>query len=175
MEETIQYLQIATNIVIILLFIGLVILTFILINQAKKVSEKIEGLSSTINDIKPKVLEVVEKAGSLTDNVNKIALKVSDNISVLGTAVDKIKDTVDSVVSFEKKIQEKIEPPVMDTVNTIAAINIGVKTFFDSWKSKKKNRIREIEDERLELIEGSLDEVNKELDEVNARLSDLQK
>ncbi|MEO8210214.1 MAG: hypothetical protein ABI840_06610 [bacterium] len=176
MEEALQYTQLITNIIIILLFIGLVILVFNLIKQFKKVTEKIEGFSSGFNEIKPKILESLDKINSLSDNVNKVVTKVNQNVDVLGTVVDKVKETAESIIDFEKKIQSRIEPPVMDTVKTISGISAGVKTFFDVWKNRKTNKVNsDYSDEKFDELRDSMDEVNKELEEVNLKLSDLQK
>lgn len=183
MEETLQITQIIINIIIMLLFIGLVILVFGLIKQAKKINEKIDGFSKDLSDIKPKISDSIDKINSLTENVNKIAINVNDKVDVLGTVVDNVKDTAESILAFERKIQSTIEPPVMETLNTVTAVSVGVKTFIDSWKKNKtisikmnRNMKKESElDVKLENIENSMEEVNKELDEVNSRLTDLQK
>ncbi|HMS34159.1 MAG TPA: hypothetical protein PKC91_08730 [Ignavibacteria bacterium] len=180
MEETLQITQIITNIIIILFFLGLTILVFGLIKQAKKITGKIDDFSKDFSDIKPKVVESFEKINSLSDNVNGVVSKVNENVDVLGTVVEKVKDTAESVLEFEKKIQNTIEPPVMETLNTITALSAGVKTFFDSWKKNKNTKSFEPEfnenPEDLNVsLNDSLIDVNKELGEVNSRLSDLQK
>lgn len=178
MEETLQITQIITNIVIILLFIGLVILVFGFIKQAKKITAKVEDLSKDFSVIKPKVVESIEKINNLSDNVNGVVTKVNENVDVLSTVVDKVKDTAESILEFEKKIQNTIEPPVMDTLNTVTALSVGVKTFIDSWKRNRNADTKNDEpviNERLDELNDSLIDVNKELEEVNSRLTDLQK
>ncbi|MDQ3020910.1 MAG: hypothetical protein M3R36_10115 [Bacteroidota bacterium] len=176
MEEALQYTQLITNIIIILLFIGLVILVFKLIKQIKKITEKVEAFSNDFNDIKPKIFETLDKVKSISDNVNKVITKVNQNVDILGTIVDKVKDTAESIIDFEKKIQSRIEPPVMDTVKTISGISAGVKTFIEVWKNKKKNKVNSAySSEKFDEMTYSMDEVNKELEEVNLKLSDLQK
>jgi len=224
LEETIQYLQIATNIIIILLFIGLVILVFTLIKTLKKASSKIDEVSVQIKDIKGKLDPVIEKVqgltenvnmvvskvkdhiepvinkvGDLTDNVNNVITKVNENIVVLTTVVEKVKESTDSIVSkvqdttesivskfqdstdsifaFERKVRNKIEPPVMNTANTISAVSVGIKTFFETYKNRRKNVKPSCGRDIEELIDmkESIGDVNKELEEVNERLIDLQK
>lgn len=150
---------------------------FGLIKHAKKLTEKIEGFSKDFSDIKPKVYETVDKINLLSDNVNSVVTKVNDNVEILGTVVDKVKDTADSIMEFEKKIQNSIEPPVMETINTVSAVSAGIKTFFDSLKKKdktKKNYESKL-DVKIDNIEDTMEDVTKELEEVNARLTDLQK
>lgn len=176
MEEALQITQLITNIIIIILFLGVVIVLFGLIKHAKKITEKVELLTKDFEDIKPKVFETVDKANSLSDNVNSFVTKINKNVDVLENVVEKVKDTAESILDFEKKIQSKIEPPVMDTVNTISAVSVGVKTFFDSWNSSKSKKIYETKhDEKIEALEDTMDDITKELEEVNARLTDLQK
>lgn len=176
MEETLQITQIITNIIIILFFLSLVILVFGLIKQAKKITSKIDDFSKDFSDIKPKVVESLEKINSLSDNVNGVVLKVNDNVEVLTTVVEKVKDTAESVLEFEKKVQSSIEPPVMEALNTVTAVSVGVKTFFDSLKKNKNTKtFKPLINEKTEDLNESITDVNKELVEVNSKLSDLQK
>ncbi|MBL0105949.1 MAG: DUF948 domain-containing protein [Ignavibacteria bacterium] len=172
METTIQYLQIATDIIIILLFIGLVILVFTLIKTLKYFSVKIEEMSVQVKDIKSTMNPAIDKFQDLTENVNGVFLKVRDNIDVLTTVVEKVRDTTDNIIEFEQNIQSKIEPPVMNTSNTFSAVTVGVKTFFDTYKSRKNEKIsdRELKNE-IEEIEQSIVDVNEELDKVNVKLN----
>lgn len=172
MEATIQYLQIATDIIIILLFTGLVILVFTLIKTLKYVSAKIEEMSVQIKDIKSTMNPAIGKFQDLTENVNGVFLKVRENIDVLTTVVGKVKDTTENIIAFEQKIQNKIEPPVMDTINTFSAVTVGVKTFFDTYKSRKNEKISDKEfKNEIEDIKQSLEDANEELDKVNVKLN----
>lgn len=176
MEETIQYLQIITNVIIILLFIGLVFLVVNLIKSVKKITSKFDEMSGHVKDIKVKLEPAIEKFQDLTENVNLVFSKVSENVDVLGTVVNKVKDTTESLLEFEDKIRRKIEPPVMETANTISAVSIGIKTFFDAYmkRKKRKDKFYDREIEELEELRDSIDDVNQELEDVNSRLTDLQ-
>ncbi|MEO6695508.1 MAG: DUF948 domain-containing protein [Ignavibacteria bacterium] len=207
MEETIQYLEIATNIIIILLFLGLVILVFKLISILKQATSKIDEVSTQVKDIKAKIDPVIVKVQGLTDNVNNIVVKVNDNLDILSTVVVKVKNTsddvmekvkdasesiiekvkdstdgiigkvkesTDSIIQFERKVRGKIEPPVLETANTISAVSIGVKTFFDALKNRKRKKDIMYERE-IEELNDSMDEIDMELNDVNDRLSGFQK
>lgn len=171
MEETIQYLQIITNVIIILLFIGLVILVFTFLKSIKSLSAKFEVLAEQTKEIKVKLDPAIDKFQNLTDNVNGVFSKVNENIDVLSNVIEKVKDTTESIVEFEQKIQSRIEPPVMETANAIAAVSVGIKTFFDTYKMNKRSReINKIENELVDL-KDSVEDVNSELDKVNFKLS----
>jgi len=174
LEDALQYTHLAVNIIIILLFLGLVVLVFKLLGSVKLITEKFEKLSTDVKDLKPKVETTVEKINSLSDNVNLLVTKFNGHAEKLGTVVDRIKETADSIIDFEQELQRKIEPPVLDTVNTISAVSIGIKTFFEKLTQKRPGKI-EITDDEYEDIKDSMNEVNHELEEVNSKLTDLQR
>ncbi|MBL8008285.1 MAG: hypothetical protein JNJ56_12205 [Ignavibacteria bacterium] len=176
MEEALQYTQLITNIIIIILFIGILIFLFRVISSVKNLTDRVGKFSGEFSDIKPKILETIEKVNKLSENVNSVVTKVNENVDVLETVVYKVKDTADSIIEFEKKIHQRIEPPVMETLSTITAVSAGIKTFIDTWKNKKEVRYTggNINEDIFEIKE-QVEEVNKELDEVNSKLSDLQK
>ncbi len=175
MEEALQYSQLITNIVIIILFLGLAILVLRLIKSIKNISARVEKLSSDVMEVKPKVEKLIDKVNGVTENVNSIVVKVNENIHVLTTVVDKFKVTADNILDFEQKIQKKIEPSVLDTVNTISAVSVGIRTFFDKLKRNRKPTYRNDDDELSEYLEERAVEINKELEDVNEKLSNLQK
>jgi len=175
LEEALQYTQLITNIIIILLFIGLLIAVFKLISGIKDISARIEKISSGIMDIKPKVEKTIEKVNGLTDNVNTLVGKINDNVHVLSTVVEKIKDTADDIIEFEQKIQKKIEPPILDTLTTISAVTVGIKTFFEKLKENKRNKFLNFQEPIPEFVDEPIEDINKELEEVNEKLTNMQK
>lgn len=177
MEEALQYTQLAVNIIFILLFIMLVVLVSMLIKSVKNITTKVEKLSDDVMSVKPKVETAIEKINSISENVNGLVTKVNDNIGVLATVVDKVKDTADNILDFERTVQSRIQPPVMNTVNTISAISVGVKTFFDKLVSSKKNK-NILNENRLRNnfdFDDLTDDEDSELDEINMRVTDLNK
>jgi len=143
LETALQVTQLLTNIVVILLFGGILVVLINLIKYTKKLSKKVETISKDFSEVKPKLLETVEKVNFLADSLTTVTKNVNNNIDVLGTVVDKVKDTAESLIEFEQKIQNTIEPPVMETLNTITAVSVGVKTFFEALKRSKSHRLVE--------------------------------
>ena len=165
METALQITQLLTNIVVILLFAGILIVLFALVKYIKKLSKKVDTFSKDLSDIKPKLIETVEKVNFLADSLTTVTKNVNNNIDVLGTVVDKVKDTTESIIEFEQKIQNTIEPPVMETLNTITAVSVGVKTFLEAMKSSKSRRLGESENFSTE---DTYDyQINQDSDDIN--------
>ncbi|HAY32683.1 MAG TPA: hypothetical protein PK536_08450 [Ignavibacteria bacterium] len=139
MEETLQISQIIVNIIIVVLF---TVIIFFLVKISKLflvISEKINSIADDSKELKPKIIATFEKIESLADSVTEISGKVNDNMDVLGSVVDNVKDSTERVLNLQKKVMDEIEPPVLDTVSTISAVSVGVKTFFNALKSRNNN------------------------------------
>lgn len=139
MEETLQISQIIVNVIIVVLF---TVIIFFLVKISKLfvvISEKINSIADDSKELKPKIIATFEKIETLADSVTDISGKVNDNMDVLGTVVDNVKDSADKIINLQQKVMNEIEPPIMDTVNTISAVSAGVKTFFDAYKNKRNN------------------------------------
>lgn len=146
METALQVTQLLTNIIVITLFAGILFVLISLVKYVKKLSVKVDSFSKDLSEVKPKLFETIDKVNFLADSLTIVTKNVNNNIDVLGTVVDKVKDTADSIIEFEQKIQNTVEPPVMDTLNTITAVSIGVKTFFDRLKESRSDKLVEPED-----------------------------
>lgn len=181
MEETIQYLQIITDVIVILLFIGILISVFYLLKILKATSSKLNELTSEIKDVKTKLNPAIEKFQLLTENTTSLVTSVKDNIDLLRTSVNKINSVVDDLVEFEKKVQSRIEPPILETANTIAAFSAGIKTFFESYRNSRKRILdfdiksgtnSDVSGESESIDSNSI--IDMELQNVNEKLKDLQ-
>jgi uncharacterized protein YoxC len=174
LESTATVLQIITDIVVILLFLGLVILVINMIKYLKILAEKIEGISDSLVDLKPKVETSLEKMNNLSDNLSSVFVNVNEQVDRVGFVVNKFTDTANDVLDLTNSLQQKVHAPLIEGAGTISAISSGVKTFLDVWNSGKQRRIARKRDRKVEELTDSIEEFNKELEEVNSQLSDLQ-
>ena len=181
MEDIIQYLQIITDVIIILLFIGILIAVYYLLKILKVTSVKLNELTTEIKEIKTKLNPSIDNFQLLSEKLISVTGSVKDNIDLLKTSVDKINSVVDSIVEFEKKVQSKIEPPVLETANTIAAVSAGLKTFFESYKNSRSRKPgiedKSATDSDVTGVSENIDfgdNTDMELQNVNEKLKDLQ-
>lgn len=174
MEITGSVLQIITNVIIILLFAGLIVLVFNLIKNLKALAGKIEDISKDIVEIKPKIETSLEKVNALSDNLSVLFTNVNGQVDKVGIVVNKFTETANDVLDFTSQLQGKVRPPLLEGASTIAAISSGVKTFFDVWNSGKERRLESKQRKQVKELTESMEEFNKELEEVNTQLADLK-
>ena len=174
MESTATIIQFISDIVVIFLFIGLVILVINMIKYLKILTEKVEGISVSLVDLKPKIETSLSKVNDLSDNLSSLFNNVNVQVDKVGFVVNKFTDTANDVLDLTNNLQQKVHTPLIEGAGTISAISSGVKTFMDVWSSGKQRRITRKRDRKVEELTESIEEFNKELDEVNSQLSDLQ-
>lgn len=94
--------------------------------QIKRSSEKLEKTADELNTYLPSILENVN---GITTSLNEILSNGRQQVATLEEATDNIKMMVDDIVSFEKRIKEQVEEPIVDTLRKITAITKAVRTF----------------------------------------------
>lgn len=176
--------QILFNISIIIqiiLFIAFIVLVFVLTGAVKKLMLKVDSLNDEFTNFKVKVDPLIEDSKQLVRRLNAISEKVEGNIDAVRETVEKMRGVIDDVIDFKKRIQEKIEPPLRETINFYASIVKGAKVFFEKLREGKKNKkeetpfLAETPSGLNEKFQSDFDDINKELNEVRKKLEDMKK
>jgi uncharacterized protein YoxC len=170
----------------IVVFISLIYLVVTLTKIIKGLTEKVENLQKDFDGFKTKVDPAVEEALVLLKKVNKVADKIDDNIVTIKSAVDKVKDTSSEIMDFALNVKRRVEPSIIDSVNSFNAFSKGVRVFFDRLKLKRdlaeKPEENFLFDEHIENnndntidFESEFTDINKELNEVRKKLEEMKK
>ncbi len=83
-----------------------------------------------VKELSARAIPVMENLEAITDKIKNVTESIDEQIDVVKTAVNSIRGIADNVVEFERRIQDRIEQPVLETVGTAAAVIKGVRTFF---------------------------------------------
>jgi uncharacterized protein YoxC len=76
-------------------------------------------------------LPVLENMEFITSRVRSISENVDDQVTIVRQSLGSIKEIADNVVALERKVQERIEGPILETVAIISAIFKGIRTFVE--------------------------------------------
>ena len=147
-----QEVQFISGIAVIALYVALIALVIYLIRAIKRIVSAIDNINSTIDNIEAKVDHITTKPEPLIDNsllITNDIKEISSNLKIqsakINGIVDTVKDTTDSMVNFEQKVQKEVETNVFDALNMVNAVSKGIKSFLSvisgskngSYKSKK--------------------------------------
>lgn len=156
-----QELEFISGIAVVALYVTLIALVIYLIRAIKRIVSAIDNINSTIDNIESKVDHITTKTEPLIENsllITNDIKEISSNLKIqsakINGIVDTVKDTTDSIVDFEQKVQREVETNVFDALNMVSAVSKGIKSFLNVLSgskngsiSRKKLKSYETEDE----------------------------
>jgi uncharacterized protein YoxC len=91
----------------------------------------LEIVEHDIKEISARAIPVLENLEAITDKVKLITETISEQVESVKHSIGSLKEIVESIVTFERRVQERIEEPVMDTIDTFASIFKGIQSFIE--------------------------------------------
>ncbi|MCX7930709.1 MAG: hypothetical protein N2663_08340 [Chlorobi bacterium] len=137
MTETFFYVATA---VVVTAAVGVVILVVRLlskltrvVDQTRSTLERAEKLLGHLSDALPATLESIEKlAGRTTHTLDN----ADRQLNVLGEALEQFQQISRRINSFEQRLQEKVEGPLMDAAKVVAGVTKAIKVFADAFNRR---------------------------------------
>jgi uncharacterized protein YoxC len=84
-----------------------------------------------LREMTTRALPILENMEFITSKAKNIAENIDDQVTIVRESIGSIKQVADNVVELERRVQERIEGPILDTVAFVAAVFKGVRTFVD--------------------------------------------
>jgi methyl-accepting chemotaxis protein len=78
-----------------------------------------------------KAIPVFENLEVITEKVKNVTESIDEQVEMARQSIRSIKEVADNIVNFERRIQERIEEPVLETVSVLASFFRGVRTVVD--------------------------------------------
>ena len=118
-------------IVQILLFLCLSALCIYLIVVLTRVRDVLNGMEKDLKEVTSRAVPILENMEYITSRVKSIAENIDDQVMIVRESISSVKQIADNIVSMERRVQDRIEGPILDSVAFVASIFNGVRTFFD--------------------------------------------
>lgn len=96
-----------------------------------RVRDVLRNVEKDLKEMTSRALPVLENMEFITSRVKSITENIDDQVMIVRESMGSLRDVVDDVVALERKVQERIEGPILDTVAFVAAIFKGVRTFVE--------------------------------------------
>ena len=82
-------------------------------------------------EMSSKAIPVFENLEVITNKVRNVSENIDEQVEMVKNSIRSVKEIADSIVDFERRVQNRIEEPVLETVSVLAALFKGVRTFVD--------------------------------------------
>ncbi|HEV8538245.1 MAG TPA: hypothetical protein VGR15_04895 [Bacteroidota bacterium] len=115
----------------IVALVAVSILCVYLITVLVRMRRVLEVFERDFKEISSKAIPVLENLEVITDRIKNITETISEEVDAVKHSVGSLEDIIDSIVSFERRVQERLEEPLMGAVSTFAAILKGIQAFMD--------------------------------------------
>lgn len=143
-----QELEFISGIAVVALYVALIALVIYLIRAIKRIVSAVDNINSTIDNIESKVDHITTKTEPLIENsllITNDIKEISSNLKIqsakINGIVDTVKDTTDSIVDFEQKVQREVETNVFDALNMVSAVSKGIKSFLNVLSGSKNGSV----------------------------------
>ena len=96
-----------------------------------RVRDVLTSFEKDMKEMTARALPVLENMEHITSRVRSITDNVDDQVQVIRESLGSVKEIADNIVALERKVQERVEGPILDTLGFVAALLKGVRTFVD--------------------------------------------
>jgi uncharacterized protein YoxC len=120
---------------VVLTLMGIIALTAVsvlcvyLITLIVRVRSILTIVEQDIRELSARAIPVLENLEVITDKVKSVTESIDEQVDIVKQSLGSIKEVAENILSFERRIQERIEEPMLETVGTVAAVIKGVRTF----------------------------------------------
>ncbi len=92
-------------------------------------------LEREIRELSARTLPVLDNLEVITDKIRNVAENINDQVELVRDSINTVREIANNVVDFERRIQARIEEPLLESIGTIAAVVKGLRAFFVRLKA----------------------------------------
>lgn len=106
-------------------------LSIYLIIVLVRVREFLTNVEKDVKELSSKAIPVFANLEVITEKIKNVTVNIDEQMEGVKQSIQSMKDIADNVVAFERRIQDRIEEPVLEAVSFLAAAVKGVRTFIE--------------------------------------------
>lgn len=127
-----QEILIITQVVALLCLSALSIYVIVVLLRLRDILTSVE---KDFKEMTTRAIPILENLEFITSRVKGITENIDDQVVSVRESLGTIRQMAMNVVELERKVQERIEGPVLETLAVAAAVVKGVRTFLDRVRS----------------------------------------
>jgi uncharacterized protein YoxC len=127
--------EIALVIAQLLALLGVTAVCIVLIVVLVRVKEMLTSIERDVKAVTERTMPVLENIDYISSRIKNITDNIDDQVLLVRESVGSMREIADNVVELERKIQARIEGPILDTVAFVAALFKGVRTFTERLRA----------------------------------------
>ena len=134
-----NFLTIA-QIIVLLLLSGVAIYAIVVL---AKLRDLIGTIDTNLKHVAIRIIPTLENLEVITKKIRVIVENFDEQIAMLKSSVETLKGVADNVAAFERRVQDAIESPIMEVMNSLGGIIRGFTSFFNRAIGGRSSRNEE--------------------------------
>ena len=115
----------------IILVLTLTALAVYLVVVLTKVKAILGQIGTDVKEVSVRVIPVLENMEVITSKLRSITANIDDQMTIIKSSVQSIKEIADSIVEFERQVQERVEAPVLEVAGIVGSVVRGIAAFIN--------------------------------------------
>ena len=116
--------------------VALTVLCVYLITVLVRVRNLISVVEQDFRELSAKAIPIFENLEVITYKVKNVTESIDEQVESVKHSINAIRQVADNIADFERRVQERVEEPVMETIGTLTAVIKGVQAFFSRLRSQ---------------------------------------
>ncbi len=134
-----NFLTIA-QIIVLLLLSGVAIYAIVVL---AKLRDLIGTIDTNLKHVAIRIIPTLENLEVITKKIRVIVENFDEQIAMLKSSVETLKGVADNVAAFERRVQDAIESPIMEVMNSLGGVIRGFTSFFNRAIGGRSSRYEE--------------------------------
>ena len=119
----------------IVALLSLTILCVYLITVLVQLKKTLGEVERDMKEISTRVVPVLENTEYVTTRLKSIAESIDDQVLTVRDSIGSIRQVAENIVDLERRVQDRIEGPLLDGISFASAVVRGIQTFIERVRS----------------------------------------
>ena len=88
-----------------------------------------------VSDFTQRARPVLDNLSTITENLKSASQKIDDQVDIVKGSLQSFKDVADNVLLFERRVQERLEEPILQVATVLGTIVNTVAAFIKGFRA----------------------------------------
>ena len=100
-----------------------------------RVREVLSNIEKDFKELTTRAVPILENMEFITSRVKGIAENIDDQLNAVRDSISSVKQVALNVVELERRVQDRIEGPILEGVALVAAVFKGARTLIERLRT----------------------------------------
>lgn len=109
-------------------------LSIYLIVVLSRLRESLASIEKDFKALSARAIPVFQNLEQITSSIKDVTSSIGAQVDTVRHSIESMKTMVENMLDFERRIQARIEEPVLDSISFFTGVVKGIRTFVDRMR-----------------------------------------